>query len=288
MVERPTLGMVLRTARQRLNRKLSEDSATEVRVLAEWAFGLSRLELVTRENEAADAKALDNFEAALLRRIEGEPVHRIIGARTFRGLNLALSKDTLEPRPDTETLVELVLDQLAASGMQGRPLSILDLGTGTGAIGLSLLAALPNSSAVLTDISSGALETASANASAHGLAERVRFVCSDWFDGVEGQFDLIVSNPPYIATSIVPTLDRDVREHDPHLALDGGMDGLDPYRTLSAQASAFLHPHGLVAVEIGYDQAAQVIAIFEAAGFRLAELRRDLGGRDRALAFALR
>ena len=171
-----------------------------------------------------------------------------------------MSKDTLEPRPDSETLVELALDHVVTSGMQGRSLSILDLGTGTGAIGLSLLDAMPKSSAVLTDISTGALDMARANANANGLTERVRFVHSDWFDAVEGRFDLIVSNPPYIASSIVPTLDLEVRAHDPHLALDGGEDGLHPYRILSTLASVYLRPHGLVAVEIGYDQAAPVIA----------------------------
>jgi release factor glutamine methyltransferase len=283
----PLLGDVLRMARQQLS-ATSEDPAQEVRILAEWALGLSRLELVTREREPVAAEKLAIFEAALARRERGDPVHRIIGARPFRGLNLALSKDTLEPRPDTETLVDLALTQLAAMGDLQRPLSILDLGTGTGAIGLALLTELPNASATLTDVSADALQTAANNASANGLGDRARFHHGNWFDGIEGRFDLVVSNPPYIPTAVIATLDREVRDHDPMAALDGGPDGLEPYRTIAAGAANHLKPEGFAAVEIGYDQAASVTAIFEAAGFTLLGLRQDLGSRDRALAFALR
>ena len=281
------LGDVLRAARTRLA-AICEDPSQEVRILAEWAFALSRLELVTRDREPVANAKRTIFEAAIARREKGEPVHRIIGSRPFRGLHLALSKDTLEPRPDTETLVDLALSLLAARGDLDRPLSILDLGTGTGAIGLALLGELPNATATLTDISADALETAANNASANGFNHRASFHQGSWFDGIEGQFDLVVSNPPYIPTHVIATLDVEVRDHDPAAALDGGPDGLNPYRIISRSVAGHLKPDGIAAVEIGHDQAASVIAIFEAAGFRLLELRQDLGGRDRALAFAMR
>lgn len=282
--ETKTVGEVLRAARQRLA-AICEDPSQEVRILAEWALGMSRLDMVTREREPVDLARLAGFEAAIARRIHGEPVYRIIGARPFRSLHLSLSKDTLDPRPDTETLVDLVLSLIAESGGHERKLSILDLGTGTGAIGLALLGELPHATAVLTDISADALATAEANAKANRLHARTRFQCSNWFAAVSGRFDVIVSNPPYIPSHVIPTLDMEVRDHDPVAALDGGADGLDPYRAISAGAAHHLEPFGIIAVEIGHDQAAPVVAIFGAAGFRFVQLRKDLGGRDRALAF---
>jgi release factor glutamine methyltransferase len=146
---------------------------------------------------------------------------------------------------------------------------------------------LENANATITDIARNALETAAKNARTLGLSRRVTAVEGKWFEPVEGRFDVIASNPPYIPTAVVPTLDIEVREHDPLAALDGGADGLDPYRVIASQAAQHLKPAGLVAVEIGFDQADEVAAIFEANGFALVELRKDLGGRDRALAFAL-
>lgn len=285
MAEEWTLGKVLREAQLQLA-AISEDPSQEVRILAEWAFAMSRLDLVIREHQPVKPSNLAAFRAALVRRLEGEPVFRIIGSRPFRGLNLAMSADTLEPRPDTEALVDLALSQLAAQDRLQQHLSILDLGTGTGAIGLAMLAELPDASAVLTDISAGALKTARENAAANNFASRAQFLESNWFDAVSGRFDLIMSNPPYIPSAIIAELDIEVRNHDPLRALDGGPDGLDPYRVIARDALAHLQPAGLVAVEIGHDQAAPVTAIFEAAGYRLLELRKDLGGRDRALAFA--
>ncbi len=282
-----TLDAVLRSARKRLNDQGCEDAATEARLLAEWAFSLTRLELVTKAEMPVDLTYLQVFESALMRRLAGEPVHRIMGFREFFGLRLELSAETLEPRADTEVLVELVRDILAARGRQADELEILDLGTGTGAIALALLTVCENASATVTDIAQGALETAVNNARTNELSERVTAVHGNWFEPVEGRFDVIVSNPPYIPSAVVPTLDSEVREHDPLAALDGGMDGLDPYRAIAAGAAVHLNAGGIVAVEIGFDQASDVQGIFKEAGFALLELRNDLGGRDRALAFAL-
>ncbi len=287
MAEAFDLGSVLRDARKKLNAQ-SEDAATEVRLLAERAFGMSRLELVTKANMQVDPTHLQSFQAALARRLAGEPVHRIMGFRAFFGMQLQLSEATLEPRPDTEVLVELVLDLVKAKGRKDDALAVIDLGTGTGAIALALLSVLKNATATITDIARNALETAMKNARVHGFAARVTAVEGPWFVPVDGRFDVIVSNPPYIPTAIVPTLDIEVRAHDPIVALDGGTDGLDPYRVIAAGAASHLLPKGFVAVEIGFDQASDVIAIFKSSGFDVLELRKDLGGRDRALAFALR
>lgn len=282
-----TLGATMRDGRRRLT-SLSDDPATEVRLLARWVFGLSPLELVTRADNPVDPDRAAQFSAALDRRAKGEPVYRIIGARDFFGLRLALSPDTLEPRPDTEALVELVLDWARARGRADESLAILDLGTGTGAIALALLSQLPLARAVITDVSAGAIRAALDNARANGLDYRVTAAVGSWFNPVDGRFDVIVSNPPYIPTAVVPTLDTEVRDHDPLAALDGGADGLDPYRAIAEGAAAHLTAGGIIAVEIGFDQAEDVTAIFAASGFTRLELRKDLGGRDRALAFALR
>ncbi len=287
MAETETFGAALRAARGSLSEAGIDDPASEVRLLAQWAFGLSRLELVTRENEPANHAALAVFRTSLRRRIAGEPVHRIMGFREFFGLRLELSAATLEPRPDTETLVELARDLVVARGWADKPLSILDLGTGTGAIALALLSLFKTTRATLTDVARDALATAGKNASLLGLADRVATAGGKWFEPVEGRFDLIVSNPPYIPSAVVSTLDIEVRDHDPLAALDGGADGLDPYRAIAVGAAAHLAPMGVVAVEIGFDQAQDVTAIFAASGFALLELRKDMGGRDRALAFSL-
>ncbi len=286
MAESLVLGDVLREARLSLA-PASDDAASEVRILAEWAFELSRLELVTKANAPVDSAKHQKFAAAIVRRLAGEPVHRIMGFRDFFGLQLELSEATLEPRPDTEVLVELALDLIKAAGRENEALEILDLGTGTGAIALALLTVLRNAKATITDIARNALETAAKNARRLGLSGRVTAVEGKWFEPVDGRFDVIVSNPPYIPSAVVPTLDVEVREHDPLAALDGGADGLDPYRVIASEAAAHLMPSGFVAVEIGFEQADDVTAIFKASGFILLELRNDLGGRDRALAFAL-
>ena len=280
-----TLAHLVRSARTRLAETGAIDAQLDGRVIVEQLTGTTRLDAISRPETPVDADVVANVMQAIERRAAGEPVHRILGAREFYGLRFALSPDTLEPRPDTEALVELALpfaQEVAAAKGSCR---ILDLGTGTGAIALALLSAVPQASAVLTDISPGALATAEANARALGLETRVETLQSDWFAAVAGMFDLIVSNPPYIPTGDIGALERDVRDFDPHRALDGGPDGLEPYRIISRGASAQLAPGGHVAVEIGAGQKDDVVSLFDAAGFDLAASRHDLGGHERALIF---
>jgi release factor glutamine methyltransferase len=281
-----TLAELLRTARTRLTASGATDAQLDGRTLVEHLTGTTRLDAISRPDTPIDAITADKVMRAIDRRAAGEPVHRILGAREFYGLSLALSPDTLEPRPDTEALVELALPHAQATVAATGHCRILDLGTGTGAIALALLSAVPQASAVLTDISRDALATAAANAEQFGLHDRAETVQSDWFASVTGLFDLIVSNPPYIPTADIATLERDVRDFDPHRALDGGPDGLDPYRIIAAGGLAHLAPGGYIAVEIGAGQKDDVVSLFDNAGLELAATRHDLGGHERALIFA--
>lgn len=278
------LGGALKHLRDAFSRAGIETPEVDARLLLEWATGADRLAVLSspeREIDASDAAKLEN---AMRRRLAHEPVHRIIGRRGFYGLEFVLSPDTLEPRSDTECLVELVLKHF--KGREEERLSLLDLGTGTGVIAISLLANLPNARAMATDISPGALEKCGHNAEVNGVLPRLTCVRSDWFNAVEGQFDAIVSNPPYIPSDVIGTLSREVREFDPTRALDGGGDGLDAYRAMAEGAAAHLADDGFIALEIGYDQRAPVSRIFEESGFALREAAKDLGGSDRALIFA--
>jgi release factor glutamine methyltransferase len=278
------IGAALKHLRHAFSKASLETPELDARLLLEWVTGADRLTVLTSPEREIGASEAARLLEALKRRLSGEPVHRIMGTRGFYGLEFELSPDTLEPRPDTECLIDLVLKHL--EGREGQPLSLLDLGTGTGIIAISLLANLPNARAVATDISSGALEMCGRNADANGVLPRITCLRSDWFDAVAGAFDVIVSNPPYISTQELDGLSREVVMFDPKRALDGGADGLDAYRALALDAMAHLAGGGLAALEIGHVQRDSVCRIFDAAGFELREAAKDLGGRDRALLFA--
>jgi len=219
------------------------------------------------------------------RRLAGEPVARILGRREFWGLELQLSADTLVPRPDTETVVELALEHLSAGGDLPRPLRIADLGTGSGAILLALLSELPQAFGIGTDISLDALQTARENARAHGFAERAGFVACSYATALSAPLDLIVSNPPYIAAAEIAHLAVEVRAHDPLRALDGGRDGLDAYRALIPQAAGLLRPGGALIVEVGLGQSGDVEKLMTEVGLTSdsSTIRPDLAGVPRAV-----
>ncbi len=219
---------------------------------------------------------------ALLRKraVERVPVSRLVGRREFWGLPFTLSAAALDPRPDSETLVESVLRHTRD---RTAPLSLFDIGVGTGCLLLSLLTELPNAAGSGSDISAAAVETARANARSLGLAGRARLAAGDGFAGVEGPFDWIVGNPPYIPTADIAGLEPEVRDHDPRVALDGGPDGLDAFRRFAPAIAARLAPKGKAAVEFGSGQAAAVRAIFSDAGLDCLETVPDLAGRPRVL-----
>ena len=288
-----------------------ETAALDAKLLVQHALGLDTLAIATRETEPVNGAAVERVAALLQRRMTGESVARIIGEREFYGLAFGLNAATLEPRPDTELLVDLALGMLPAGGR------LLDLGTGTGCIPIAVLANQPDAKGVAVDISEKALEAARANAERHGVAGRMELLCGSWFAPLSASsphgelveprgraedhattssfdklrmrsddrslFDLIVANPPYITSAVVETLAKEVKDFDPRLALDGGPDGLAPYRIIAAEADTWLKPEGHVLVEIGYDQGAAVSALFLEAGFEDVAVHRDLAGLDRVV-----
>lgn len=280
-----SLGPLLRAARTRLTAAGIADAVLDSRLIVEHFSGTTRAQAIAEPHRPVETTALAAIDAALRRRVAGEPVHRILGYREFYGLRLALSPDTLEPRPDTETLVDAVLPFVRATAERLGECRILDLGTGTGAIALALLSAVPAATATGVDISPGALAIAMRNAEDLGLGGRFKALHSNWFEKVSGRYHLIAANPPYIPSRDIENLQDEVRDFDPHRALDGGVDGVVPYGIIAGGAEGFLEARGKVAVEIGHTQQSVVTAIFARAGYRLAEVRRDLGGNDRVLVF---
>ncbi|MCP3419424.1 peptide chain release factor N(5)-glutamine methyltransferase [Bradyrhizobium brasilense] len=256
----------------------------DARLLVGAALGLDLTGMVTGAKRALTKDEADHLERLAQRRLAGEPVARILGVKEFWGLPLHLSAATLVPRPDTETVVERALELLRADGVAERALRIADLGTGSGAILLALLSELPNAHGFATDISTEALQTASRNATALGLADRTTWIECDYGSGLAGAFELIVSNPPYIPSADIAGLDIEVRAHDPRAALDGGADGLDAYRALISQSAGLLASGGFLVVEVGQGQSGDVEALMTASGLSpTGPPKADLGGVPRAI-----
>lgn len=250
------------------------DAAGDVRRLFDWAFGQGRGQ-GPQDPDTPNAATQAAFEQAIAARLARKPVSQIIGRRAFWKHEFLVTSDVLDPRPDTETLVE---HALAAPFTR-----VLDLGTGSGCILLSLLADRPGATGLGTDLSLAALQIAKQNAAALGLSDRAAFRQADWLAGVEGKFDLIVSNPPYIATTAYEGLPPELRLHEPKSALTPGGDGLDAYRSILAQAPAHLRSGGRLMVEIGHDQGSRVTAFFKAAGLEQLRVITDLNGKDRVV-----
>ncbi|MDB5395145.1 MAG: SAM-dependent methyltransferase [Rhodospirillales bacterium] len=254
----------------------------DARLIVQHALGISWDTLYLKEDQALTNDERTRLEGELARRAAYEPVSRIVGRRHFWTLDLAVSPDTLDPRGDTETLIEAVVTAIPD---RGRALRVLDLGTGTGAILLALLAEYPTATGLGVDLSDGAIATARINADGHGLSGRASFARGNWAEGLSGVFDLIVSNPPYIVQSDLVGLSPEVREHDPMLALDGGGDGLDAYRALMPAIPALLTEDGMLVVEVGAGQADDVCRLAAYSGLEQIARRADLGGIERALSF---
>ncbi|CAD5296857.1 Release factor glutamine methyltransferase [Bosea sp. 62] len=230
-----------------------------------------------------DEAAAIRLNYALARRLAGEPLWRVLGAREFWGLSFALSPGTLEPRPDSETLIEAALGHLAPR--RHDKLRMLDLGTGTGCLLIATLREFPQATGLGIDLSPDAVATATGNAARNGVAERAAFRQGNWTTGIDERFDLILSNPPYIGSAEIAGLAPNVREYDPLLALDGGVDGLTAYRALAVALPGHLKPGGLAILEIGAGQEEAVVALMEQAGLHHLQSHRDLGGHIRGLAF---
>ena len=274
-------------ARRQLTEKFREASLDspelDARLLVGHALGLDHAAVVAQGRRVLGAAEWRAVSALAVRRLSHEPVARIIGRKEFWGLPLRLNADTLVPRPETETVVEVALDVLAPYRTSQLAMRIADLGTGSGALLLALLAEVPAAYGVGTDLSPGALDCARGNAVELGFAARASFIACDYAATLNPPFDLVVANPPYIARADIATLAPEVRLFDPVRALDGGRDGLDAYREIARDIGRLLSPHGTLVVELGAGQCEAVAKLFTAAGLATQPPRHDLSGMPRAL-----
>lgn len=267
-------------ARQQLEAAGIAGPVIDARLLVEAAAEATRVDIVTDPYRALTSEQEARLEDYLARRAGREPVSHILGRKGFWKIMLQVTPNVLTPRPDTETVVEFVLREFPEDAAW----TVLDLGVGSGAILLSILSERPAAKGVGVDVSEAALEVARENAAVLGLADRAILSHGDWTQGVDdASFDLVVSNPPYIASHVIAELEPEVRDHEPRLALEGGADGLDAYRILAPEILRVLKPGGRFAVEIGYDQKQAVEALFRSAGADKVQTVRDLGDRDRVV-----
>ena len=267
-------------AKQRLQAAGVDGPVIDARLLVEAAAAATRADIISDPQRVLTADQLAVLEAYLQRREKREPISHILGTRGFWKIMLRVTSDVLTPRPDTETILDVVLPLFA----EAQRFRVLDLGVGSGAILLAILAERPNAAGLGVDVSEEALAVARENAANLGLASRTALLRGDWAMGLaEGGFDLVVSNPPYIPSADIAGLEPEVRDHEPRLALDGGADGLDAYRILAPQVMNVLRPGGSFAVEVGLGQSAAVRALFEQAGAQGLRIVQDLSARDRVV-----
>jgi release factor glutamine methyltransferase len=257
----------------------------DARLLTSYALGLDHSGLAAAAARSLNQDEADRIVSLGRRRLGHEPVARILGCKEFWSLTLVVTDAVLVPRPETESVVEAALAAIDAGGPRSRPLRIVDIGTGSGALLLALLSELPSAFGVGTDRDLSALGVARHNAKSVGLRGRSVFIACDHGQALSGGWDLVVANPPYVASGEITTLAPEVRNHDPRLALDGGVDGLGSYRAIAADADRLLAPGGNLCCEIGAGQASAVAALLRAAGLATPwPARDDLAGIPRALA----
>lgn len=276
----PTLLTAWKAATATLKAGQIDSPSIDARLLLEVAAGCSRTDILADPYRVVTPEQQAALDASIERRLRREPVSRILGRKGFWKIMLNVTPDVLSPRPDTEAILDVVLLAFPPH----KAFEMIDLGTGSGAILLATLAERFGARGVGTDVSSEALAVAKENAANLDLDGRATFLRTEWAAGFgDDSFDLVVSNPPYIPSGDIPGLDPEVRDHDPHLALDGGLDGLQAYRDLAPEIRRILRPEGIFAVEIGWDQGPQVKALFEAAGFTEVKVVKDLSDRDRVV-----
>ncbi len=274
-------GEALAAARASLKSAGVVSAALDARLLLADASGLKMAALIAHDSDPMPDIAQAAFRSHIGRRLAGEPVARILGEKDFWSLPIKVSPATLVPRPDTETLIEVVLS--AIPSRFGQDVAIADLGTGSGAILIALLRELPRARGVATDISDEALQMARLNAEHHGVADRMRFQRIDFADGPLGPFHVVVANPPYIESDAIDDLETEIREHDPRCALDGGPDGLVAYRAIVGRIDSLLATDGLLAVEVGSNQGGAVAQLCAEVGLDDIRIHPDLAGRDRVV-----
>ncbi len=255
------------------------DAALDAEVLARHALGWDRASLLTRGRDPEPAGFAETFEQLISRRAAREPVAQITGIREFWGLDFEVTRDVLVPRPETELIVEEAL-----SFAREMPYcQVIDVGTGTGCLAVTIAHELPDVRVTAVDRSEAALQVARRNAARHGVADRIQFRHGDLFEGISGQADLIVSNPPYVPDEDAVAMAPEVLDHEPHLALFGGPTGLEVVQRLLIQATSRLAPHGRLVVEFGFGQEAAITRLAADAGWRIVQVREDLQGIARTI-----
>ena len=276
-----TLLQAWQSAKTRLETAGLAGPVIDARLLVEAAAEATRADIVTDPYRALTPEQEERLADYLARRERRQPVSHILGRKGFWKIMLSVTPDVLTPRPDTEVIVDYVLKKFPD---ETAPFHILDLGVGSGAIVLSILAERPRAKGLATDISDEALAVARENAANLGLANQIAFARGNWTEGLaDASFDVVVSNPPYIASEVIETLEPEVKDHEPRVALDGGADGLDAYRHLAPEILRVLKPGGLFAVEIGYDQKDAVEALFNEVGAGDVWTIKDLSTNDRVV-----
>jgi release factor glutamine methyltransferase len=275
-----TCGWLIAETAAALSAAGAADPRRQARRLVSGSLAIPPADLFGHPDRALDEQQISRVRALLRRMVAGEPLSRIFERREFWGLEFSLSADTLDPRPDTETVIAAVLRRAPD---RSAPLRLLDLGTGTGCLLLALLAEFPEASGVGIDIAEGAVRTATRNAVNLGLSDRARFIVGDWATAVSGKFDAILANPPYIASEALALLPREVACHDPWRALDGGNDGLRSHRAIAEAAPRLLFPHGILATEIGAGQADAVATIMKDNSLVVVGIENDLAGIARCV-----
>lgn len=277
---RTAIRKLLQEAAAKLQTAGVESATLDARLLMEHTLQISREELLMCMEKSISPEQEQVFKKLVDERTQRRPIAQIIGKREFWGREFMVSAATLDPRPDSETLIEVVLERIEN---RNAPLKLLDLGTGTGCLLLSLLAELPQASGVAVDFSDAALVIAAQNSTKLGVADRVTLLKSRWLDKVEGIFDVVISNPPYIKSADIVALAPEVAKFEPHLALDGGEDGLDCYREIINGLPKILAKNGFAALEIGVGQEADIEKIAAENGLNLVASKKDLGGIIRCL-----
>lgn len=276
-----TLLQAWQSAKARLESAGLAGPVIDARLLVEAAAEATRADIVTDPYRALTPEQEERLADYLARRERRQPVSHILGRKGFWKIMLSVTPDVLTPRPDTEVIVDYVLKKFPD---EAASFQILDLGVGSGAIVLSILAERPKAKGLATDISDEALAVARENAANLGLANQIAFARGNWTEGLaDASFDVVVSNPPYIASEVIETLEPEVKDHEPRVALDGGTDGLDAYRHLAPEILRVLKPGGLFAVEIGYDQKDAVEALFNEVGAGDVWTIKDLSTNDRVV-----
>lgn len=286
-----TIGSALRQLTADLARAGIEDAGGDVRRLVAAVLDLPSVAVLSRPERALSAAQFATLQRYVARRATREPVSRILGQRDFYGRTFAISPATLDPRPDSETLIVAALDIARDEGWASQPLRILDVGTGSGCLLLTLLCELPGAHGTGTDISNGALEIARENARRLGVADRVDWLQADALEKVAGPFHMLVANPPYVRTAEIAHLEAEVRNFDPRQSLDGGAHGLAVYRRLVPRIKSVI-PNGWTVLEVGHDQADEVAALLASAlrGIDASDIRilRDVSGKQRCVAVKTR